>query len=97
MRILRQIELGWPVFDAAQRQMLDGVEADHAQGEGVPDGAADVGEPKVLEQPQHLHVLARARRTQSRLQEPPQPKKLLRQRPPDQGRRLVERPGLALQ
>ena len=28
---------------------------------------------------------------------PPQPKKLLRQRPPDQGRRLVERPGLALQ
>ncbi len=46
MRRLRQIELGWPVFDAAQRPMLDGVEADHAQGEGVPDGAADVGEPK---------------------------------------------------
>ena len=36
MRILRQIELGWPVVDAAQRQMLDGVEADHAQGESVP-------------------------------------------------------------
>ena len=85
------------MVDAAQRQMLDGVEADHAQGEGVPDGAADVGEPKVLEQPQHLHVLARARLTPSRLQAPPPPKKLLRQRPPDQGRRLVKRPGLALQ
>ena len=45
MRILRQIEPGRPVFDAAQHEMLDGIEADHAQGEGVPDGAADVAEP----------------------------------------------------
>ena len=51
MRILRQVEAGRSVFDAAQHEMLDGVEADHAQGQGVPDGAADVCEPKVLEQP----------------------------------------------
>ena len=40
---------------------------------GVPNGAAHVGEPKVLEPPHHLHVLASARLTQSRLHELPQP------------------------
>ena len=67
MWIPRQIELRRPVFDAAQREMFDGIETDHAQCEGVPDGAADVCEPKVFEQPQHLHVLARARLAQPRL------------------------------
>ena len=49
MRILREIEAGRPVFDAAQHEILDGIETDHAQDESVPDGAADVSEAKVLE------------------------------------------------
>ena len=43
MRILRQVEAGRPVFEAAQDQMLDGVEPDRAQAQGVLDRAADVG------------------------------------------------------
>ena len=75
MWILRQVEAGRPVFDAAQHEMLDSIEAAHAPGEGVPDGAADVAQLEVLEQPQHLHVLARARFAQPGLQETPQPNK----------------------
>ena len=49
MRILRQVEAGRPVVEAAQNEMLDGVEPDRAQSQGVLDSAADVGQPKVLE------------------------------------------------
>ena len=52
MRILRQVEAGRPVVEAAQNEMLDGVEPDRAQSQGVLDSAADVGQPKVLEEPQ---------------------------------------------
>ena len=67
VRILRQIEVGRPVVEATPHKVLDGVEPDRPQAHGVLDGAADVGEPKVLEEPQHLHVLARARLAQPRL------------------------------
>ena len=97
MRILRQVEAGRPVFEAAQDQMLDGVEPDRAQAQGVLDSAADVGEPNVLEKSQHRHVLARPRLAQPSFQQPPQPAKRLGQRPPGQRCRLIERPDLALQ
>ena len=53
--------------------MLDGVEPDRAQSQGVLDSAADVGQPKVLEEPQDLHILAGPGFPQPGLQEPPQP------------------------
>ena len=56
--MLRQVEAGRPVVEAAQNEMLDGVEPDRAQSQGVLDSAADVGQPKVLEEPQDLHILA---------------------------------------
>ena len=52
---------------ATPHKVLDGVEPDRPQAHGVLDGAADVVEPKALEEPQHLHVLARARLAQPRL------------------------------
>ena len=85
------------MVEATPHEVFDGVEADRPQAHGVPAGAADVVEPKVLEQPQHLHVLARAWLPQPRLQEPPQPEKLVRQPPRGQRRRLIECPRLALQ
>ena len=94
MRILRQIEVGRPVVEATPHEVLDGIEPDRPQTHGVPDGAADVVELKVFEQPQHLHVLAHARLAQPRLQQAPQPEKLVRQLPPGQRRRLIERPVL---
>ena len=78
-------------------KVLDGVEPDRPQAHGVLDGAADVVETKVLKEPQHLHVLTRARLAQPCLQQAPQPEELVRQLPPRQRRRLIERAGLALQ
>ena len=97
MRILRQVEAGRPVVEAAQNEMLDGVEPGRAQSQGVLDSATDVGQPKVLEEPQDLHILAGPGFAQPGLQEPPQPEKLVWQRPPGQRRRLIERARLALQ
>ena len=50
MRLLRQAEAGRSVVEAAQDQMLDGVEPDRAQAQGVLDRAADVAQPNVLEE-----------------------------------------------
>ena len=82
MRILRQVEAGRPVVEAAQNEMLDGVEPDRAQSQGVLDSAADVGQPQVLEEPQDLHILAGPGFAQPGLPEPPQPEPLVWQRPP---------------
>ena len=54
MRILRQIEASRPVVEATPYEVFDGVEPVRPQTHGVLDGAADVVEPKVFEQPQHL-------------------------------------------
>ena len=37
-----KIEARWSAFDAAQQQMLHGVEADGAQPEGILDGVVDL-------------------------------------------------------
>ena len=39
------------MVEATQHEVLDGVEPDRTQAQGVLDGGADVVEPKVLEQP----------------------------------------------
>ena len=97
MRILRQVEAGRPVVEAAQNEMLDGVEPDRAQSQGpwiAPRTWASRKSSRSRKTCTYSRVTAIA---QPGLQEPPQPEKLVWQRPPGQRRRLIERARLALQ
>ena len=77
--------------------MLDGVEAYGAEPEGITYSLIHLLRPEVLHQPQHLDELPLASPAHPRLQPPPQHSELLRQLPPGQGSRLVQRSRLALQ
>ena len=70
--------------------MLDCVEADRPQLAGLPYGGCDVVESEVLEQTQHLHVLAFARLAQTRLQQTPQSPELCGQFPAGQWGCLIQ-------
>lgn len=97
LRILTQIQPRRPLFEAAQQQVLDGVERDRSQLEGLPCGGSDLFAGEVFEQAQNLHVLAFARLAQPRLEQAPQTHQLFGQLPAFERRRLIERVRLALQ
>jgi hypothetical protein len=54
------VQPGRSSFDPAQQQMLDRVEADGAQLQGVFDGASYFFDGEGLQQAQHLHILPAA-------------------------------------
>ena len=83
----------WAEF---RQQMVDLVRSGRAP-EDLAREFEPSSQPKVLEEPQDLHILAGPGFAQPGLQEPPQPEKLVWQRPPGQRRRLIERARLALQ
>ena len=47
-----EVELRRALLDPAQHQMLDRVEADGAQAQGVLHGAVEILQPEALQQPQ---------------------------------------------
>lgn len=51
-----QIELGRPTLYAAQQQVFNGVVANRAQAQGIPDGAVQFLQIKGLQKAQDLHV-----------------------------------------
>ena len=77
-------------FDAAQHQVLHGIEADCSTRDGVPYRGRDLIGAEHLHQPQNLDELALALLTHPGFQETPQRGELLRQPPADQRRSLVE-------
>jgi glycosyltransferase involved in cell wall biosynthesis len=97
VRIPRQIQTRRRLLDAAQQQVLDGVEADRSQLNCLARSPGDVAERKVFEQTQHLDVLAFARFAQPRFEQASQAHEFFGQLPAFQRRRLIERIRLALQ
>src|SRR5271157_4514276 len=91
IRIDCHVEAGWSPFDAAQHQVLHGIEADCSTRDGVAYRGRDLIGAEYLHQPQNLDELALALLTHSRFQKTPQRGELLRQPPAGQWRSLVER------
>src|ERR1017187_4534009 len=97
MRIVLQIQARRSPLDAAQQQMLDGVETDRTQPQRIKDGPFDLLERERLQQTQYLHVLSLAALAQSRFQQPSQAGEALRQLPAHQRRGLIQCPCLLFQ
>ena len=91
MRIARQIQMRRPLLDAGQQQVLDGVEADHAPLHRVTHRFRHLAFRKVLQQAQHLDVLALAARAEARFEETAQRIEGRIELPTAQRRRLVNR------
>jgi len=96
-----QIETRRPALDPAQQQVLDRIEADRPQPEGLADGGLDLAEREALQETQDLDVLALAGGTvipgaHTGLQETPQGGEGLGQIPAPERGRLVERADFAL-
>ena len=81
IRIDRHVEAWRTPLDAAQHQMLHGIEADRAAGDGVAHGGGHVVDLEHLHQPQHLHELALALLAHPGFQKTPQRRELLGQLP----------------
>lgn len=52
MRIVFQIQPRWPPLNAAQQQVLDGIERDRAEPQSIVDARGDVQQDEDLQQPQ---------------------------------------------
>src|SRR3954462_4882606 len=96
IRIDRHVEARRSPFDAAQHQVLDGIEADRSPCDGVAHRGSNLIGAEYLHQPQNLDKLALALLTHPGLQETPQRGELLRQLPAGQRRSLVQRVDLLL-
>src|SRR5271169_6337693 len=96
IRIDRHVEAWRASFDAAQHQMLHGIEADCPTRDGVAYRGSDFIGAEYLRQPQNLDELALALFAHPSFQETPQRHELLRQPPAGQRRSLVERVDLLL-
>src|SRR5271157_5548472 len=70
MRVVLEVQPRRSPLDAAQQQMLDGIEANRAQLQSIEDGPLDFLERERLQQTQYLHVLPLAALAQSRFQQP---------------------------
>jgi hypothetical protein len=86
-----------PSFDAAQHQMFDGIEADHAAGDRFSNSSQHIVETKHLQQAHDLDELALARLAQTGLEQTAQGRELVRQNPSGQRRGLVQRADLPFQ
>ena len=78
IRIDRHVEARRAPFDAAQHQMLHGIEADCSTRDGVANRGSDLIGAEHLHQPQNLDELALALLTHPGFQKPPQRRELLR-------------------
>ena len=96
IRVDRHVEARRSPFDAAQHQVLHGIEADCSARNGVAHRGSDLIGAEYLHQPQNLHELALALLAHPGLQKTPQRGELLRQLPAGQRRSLVERVDLLL-
>ena len=76
--------------------MLDRVEADGAQAQGVLHGAVEILQPEALQQPQDLHILPPPRLGGARLHQAAQGLERGRQLPSGKRRRLIQRADLLL-
>jgi hypothetical protein len=92
----RHVEARRAPLDAAQHQVLDGIEANRASRHRIADRSGHIVDAERLHQAQHLHELAFARFAHARFQEAAQRRELLRQLPADQRCGLVERIDLLL-
>ena len=97
MRVELQVETGRSAFNAAQQQMLYGVEADGAQPQGISHGVVDLLVGEVLHETQHPHELTLATLAHPVLQQTAQRPVLFGQVPPRQRRGLVQSARLTLQ
>src|ERR1019366_2248120 len=97
MRIVLQVQSRRSPLDAAQQQVLDRVETDRTQSQGIEDGPLDLLDRERFQQTQYLHVLPLAALAQSRFQQPPQAGEALRQLPAHQRRSLIQCPCLLFQ
>ncbi len=52
-----EVELRWPLLDLAKNEMLDGIEADRPQLQGLLHGGMEIVDAEGLEQAQNLDVL----------------------------------------
>src|ERR1035441_3952704 len=92
MRIVLQVQSRRSPLDAAQQQVLDRVETDRTQSQGIEDGPLDLLDRERFQQTQYLHVLPLAALAQSRFQQPSQAGEALRQLPAHQRGRLIQWP-----
>ena len=81
MRIAIQIQPRWAPFNRTQQQMLNGVEGESAEMQGLPRGMRDFYQRKCFEQPQHLHELSFATLRKTGFQQSAQLRELFRQLP----------------
>ena len=91
-----QIEPGRAALDAAEDELLDGIEAGRSQLDGIFDGIGDKVFVKHLNQPQHLDDLAFAAVAHAGFKPPPQMQELLGSNPALQRPRLIQGAGLLL-
>src|SRR5271157_5442070 len=57
VRVVLEVQPRRSPLDAAQQQMLDGIEANRAQPQRIEDGPLDFLDRERLQQTQYLHVL----------------------------------------
>src|SRR3954453_12546679 len=96
IRIDPRFEAGRAPFDAAQDQMLHGIEPDCSARDGVAHRGRDFTNAEYFHQPQNLHELALALLAHPSLQETPQRGELFRQPPIGQWCSLIQRVDLLL-
>ena len=97
MGIEIQVEAVRSAFNAAQQQVLHGVEADGAQAQGVLHGVVDLLVREILHESEHPYEFPLATLAHPSFQLPAQRRILLGQFPSRQGRGLVQGPGLPFQ
>ena len=97
MGIEIQVEAVRSAFNAAQQQVLHGVEADGAQAQGVLHGVVDLLVREILHESEHPYEFPLATLAHPGFQLPAQRRILLGQFPSRQGRGLVQGPGLPFQ
>ena len=96
IRIDRHVEARRSPLDAAEHQVLHGIEADGSARDGVAHRGSDLIGAEYLHQPQNLDEFALALLAHPGFQKPPQRGELLRQPPAGQRCGLVERANLLL-
>src|SRR6476660_7449002 len=96
IRIDRHVEARRSPFDAAQHQVLDGIEADGSPRDGVAHRGSNLNGAEYLHQPQNLDELTLTLLTYPGFQKTSQRGELLRQLPASQRRGLVQRVDLLL-